>query len=57
MADKTERKYSKLCTRCTKKCKQAEAVQVISCPRFVRLPVQMVIPLFPPGRPRKSKSQ
>ena len=51
------RKCNKICQRCTRKGKQAETVHLVSCPRFARMPEQMVIPLFPPGRPRKSKSQ
>lgn len=57
MPANNERKHNKVCMRCIRKCKQEESVHLVSCPRFVRMPVQMEIPLFPPGRPRKLKTQ
>lgn len=57
MPDKPDKKYSKLCLRCSKSCKQDEAVTVISCPRFVKAPVQMMVPLkFYPARAKKAKA-
>jgi len=57
MADKSEPKYSKLCARCTRSCKQDEAITVINCPRFIKAPVQLMVPLkFYPGRHKKAKA-
>ena len=57
MARKTPKKFNKLCQRCCKKCKQADTVLIVSCPRFEASPVQLTIPLkFPPGRPRKARN-
>ncbi|MGI6198559.1 MAG: hypothetical protein ACOYIS_05500 [Candidatus Cloacimonadaceae bacterium] len=57
MSDKTDlSQYSKLCQKCVRNCKQNKAVTVINCPRYVRAPVQMTLPLkFGPGRPKKHK--
>lgn len=57
MAEKTEKRYSKVCQRCRRDCKQDEAITVVSCPRFVKAPVQLMVPLkFYPGRPKKAKA-
>ncbi|MDP2173105.1 MAG: hypothetical protein Q8M98_03265 [Candidatus Cloacimonadaceae bacterium] len=54
MNNKDLSKYNKLCARCRKKCKQEKRIIVISCPRFVAEPVQLMVKLkFPPGRPKK----
>lgn len=57
MAEKPGKKYSKVCQLCRRDCKQDEAITVISCPRFVKAPVQLMVPLkFYPGRPKKAKA-
>ncbi|HNZ08081.1 MAG TPA: hypothetical protein PKI63_09835 [Candidatus Cloacimonadota bacterium] len=57
MADKSDKKYSKVCKLCQRDCKQDEAITVVSCPRFIKAPVQLMVPLkFHPGRPKKAKA-
>ncbi|HOH79934.1 MAG TPA: hypothetical protein PLO35_09450 [Candidatus Cloacimonadota bacterium] len=57
MADKSDKKYSKVCQLCQRDCKQDEAITVVSCPRFIKAPVQLMVPLkFHPGRPKKAKA-
>lgn len=56
MEDKNEPKYSKLCMKCLRPCKQQESVTVVVCPHFKPAPVQMMVPLqFPRGRPKKGE--
>lgn len=46
---------NKLCRDCRRKCKQSEAVKVVECKKYSRVPVQMVISFKASGQKSKPK--
>lgn len=53
MKDNNPSPYNLICSKCTKKCKQLKKVQLLVCPRFDAIPVQLELKLYFPKTPRK----